>query len=55
VREPLGGAHRDPHSIAIRLKAVLLNQLAEVERGDVANLLDQRYKRLRRYGAFKAA
>jgi len=34
---------------------VLLNQLAEVERGDVANLLDQRYKRLRRYGAFKAA
>jgi len=55
VREPLGGAHRDPHSIAVRLKAVLLNQLAEVERGDVANLLDQRYKRLRRYGAFKAA
>jgi len=55
VREPLGGAHRDPHSIAIRLKAVLLNQLAEVERGDVANLLEQRYKRLRRYGAFKAA
>jgi acetyl-CoA carboxylase carboxyl transferase subunit alpha len=53
--EPLGGAHRDPHSIAVRLKAVLLNQLAEVERGDVSNLLDQRYKRLRRYGAFKAA
>jgi acetyl-CoA carboxylase carboxyl transferase subunit alpha len=55
VREPLGGAHRDPHAMAIRLKAVLLNQLAEVERGDTANLLDQRYKRLRRYGAFKAA
>jgi len=56
VREPLGGAHRDPHAMAIRLKAVLLNQLAEVERGgDVTNLLERRYKRLRRYGAFKAA
>jgi acetyl-CoA carboxylase carboxyl transferase subunit alpha len=55
VREPLGGAHRDPHAMAIRLKAVLLNQLAELERGDVAHLLEQRYKRLRRYGAFKAA
>jgi acetyl-CoA carboxylase carboxyl transferase subunit alpha len=55
VREPLGGAHRDPRSMAIRLKAVLLNQLAEIERDDVANLLQQRYKRLRRYGAYKAA
>src|SRR6478752_1215290 len=32
VREPLGGAHRDPHSIAVRLKAVLLNQLDDLER-----------------------
>jgi acetyl-CoA carboxylase carboxyl transferase subunit alpha len=55
VREPLGGAHRDPHAIAIRLKAVLLNQLADVERGDIPGLLEQRYKRLRRYGAFKGA
>jgi acetyl-CoA carboxylase carboxyl transferase subunit alpha len=55
VREPLGGAHRDPHAIAIRLKAVLLNQLADIERNDIAGLLEQRYKRLRRYGAFKAA
>jgi len=55
VREPLGGAHRDPHAMAIRLKAVLLNQLADVECVDTAGLLAQRYKRLRRYGAFKAA
>src|SRR5512142_1920217 len=55
VREPLGGAHRDPHAMAIRLKAVLLNQLDALERSDVAHLLEQRYKRLRRYGAFKAA
>jgi acetyl-CoA carboxylase carboxyl transferase subunit alpha len=55
VREPLGGAHRDPHSMAIRLKAVLLNQLDALERSDSAGLLDQRYRRLRRYGAYKAA
>ncbi|HZP65820.1 MAG TPA: acetyl-CoA carboxylase carboxyltransferase subunit alpha [Rudaea sp.] len=53
VREPLGGAHRDPHAIAVRLKAVVLNQLADVERDDTATMLAQRYKRLRRYGAFK--
>jgi acetyl-CoA carboxylase carboxyl transferase subunit alpha len=54
VREPLGGAHRDPHAMAIRLKAVLRNQLDELERSDRAGLVDERYKRLRRYGAFKA-
>ena len=53
-REPLGGAHRDPHAMAIRLKAVLRNQLDELERGDRAGLVGERYKRLRRYGAFKA-
>jgi acetyl-CoA carboxylase carboxyl transferase subunit alpha len=53
VREPLGGAHRDPRAMAIRLKAVLLNQLDVLERTDSAGLVEQRYRRLRRYGAFK--
>ena len=52
VREPLGGAHRNPRSMAIRLKAVLLNQLDELEQLDTATLLDRRYQRLRGYGAF---
>ncbi|HEX4479357.1 MAG TPA: acetyl-CoA carboxylase carboxyltransferase subunit alpha [Rudaea sp.] len=51
VREPLGGAHRDPHSIAVRLKAVMLNQLDELLPLDAATLVDERYKRLRRYGS----
>jgi len=55
VREPLGGAHREPHAMAVRLKAVLLNQLDELERSDGASLIEQRYRRLRRHGAFKAA
>ncbi|HET6554526.1 MAG TPA: acetyl-CoA carboxylase carboxyltransferase subunit alpha [Dyella sp.] len=52
VREPLGGAHRNPHSMAVRLKAVLMNQLDELEAMPTADLLEQRYKRLRGYGAY---
>jgi acetyl-CoA carboxylase carboxyl transferase subunit alpha len=52
IREPLGGAHRNPRSMAIRLKAVLMNQLDELEPLDDKALLDRRYQRLRRYGAY---
>jgi acetyl-CoA carboxylase carboxyl transferase subunit alpha len=52
IREPLGGAHRNPHSIAVRLKAILLAQLDELEQFDTAALLERRYQRLRGYGAF---
>ncbi|MDW2980705.1 MAG: acetyl-CoA carboxylase carboxyltransferase subunit alpha [Rhodanobacter sp.] len=52
IREPLGGAHRNPRSMAIRLKAVLLKQLDELEAMPLADLLAQRYKRLRSYGAY---
>ena len=55
VREPLGGAHRNPHSMAVRLKAVLLNQLRNLEGLDTGKLLEQRYQRLRKYGEFKVA
>jgi acetyl-CoA carboxylase carboxyl transferase subunit alpha len=55
VREPLGGAHRDPHAMAIRLKAVMLNQLEELDGLDPKSLVDARYRRLRRYGTVKAA
>jgi acetyl-CoA carboxylase carboxyl transferase subunit alpha len=53
IREPLGGAHRNPRSMAIRLKAVLLNQLDELEAVSERDLLEQRYKRLRGYGAYQ--
>ena len=52
VREPLGGAHRNPHSMAVRLKAVLLNQLDELEALPMDELLERRYRRLRGYGAY---
>jgi len=52
VREPLGGAHRNPRGMAVRLKAVLLNQLDALETMDTDALLEERYRRLRGYGAF---
>jgi acetyl-CoA carboxylase carboxyl transferase subunit alpha len=53
VREPLGGAHRNPRSMAVRLKAVLMNQLDELEAMPMPDLLEQRYQRLRSYGAYQ--
>ncbi len=55
IREPLGGAHRNPNSIAVRLKAVLLNQLETLDALDTSTLLEQRYQRLRQYGAYKTS
>jgi acetyl-CoA carboxylase carboxyl transferase subunit alpha len=55
VPEPLGGAHRDPATMAASLKQVLLDELAGLERVDMATLLEQRYQRLRSYGAYETA
>ena len=53
VREPIGGAHRNPTQMAKRLKAVLLNELDALEQIPTDDLLDRRYRRLRGYGAYE--
>jgi acetyl-CoA carboxylase carboxyl transferase subunit alpha len=53
IPEPLGGAHRDPIAMATILKARLLSELAELEKYDMPTLLQNRYQRLRGYGAFE--
>ena len=55
IREPIGGAHRNPTQMARRLKAVLLNELDALEQLPVDGLLERRYDRLRGYGAYEAA
>ncbi|HBN53735.1 acetyl-CoA carboxylase carboxyltransferase subunit alpha [Stenotrophomonas sp. MYb238] len=55
VREPIGGAHRNPKQMGRRLKAVLLNELDALEKLPVDELLAKRYARLRGYGAYEAA
>ena len=55
IKEPLGGAHRDPQRMAKRLKIVLLKELESLTAIPIDQLLEQRYKRLRGYGAYEAA
>ena len=55
VREPTGGAHRNPVQMARRLKAVLLNELDALQALDTGELLERRYQRLRSYGAYDTA
>ncbi|MFY2765277.1 acetyl-CoA carboxylase carboxyltransferase subunit alpha [Arenimonas sp. MALMAid1274] len=55
VPEPLGGAHRDPAEMARTLKQTILVELAALDRVDIPELLEQRYRRLRSYGAYEAA
>lgn len=54
IPEPLGGAHRDPTAMAAILKDTILDELAQLEKNDIPTLLENRYKRLRGYGAFEA-
>lgn len=55
VREPTGGAHRNPVQMAKRLKAVLLNELHALQGVPMDELLQRRYQRLRSYGAYDLA
>jgi acetyl-CoA carboxylase carboxyl transferase subunit alpha len=55
VREPLGGAHRDPQAMAESLKTALSRHLAEVSALPQGELLEKRRARLRGFGVFGEA
>jgi acetyl-CoA carboxylase carboxyl transferase subunit alpha len=52
IEEPLGGAHRDHHQMATRLKTYLSRQLNELESKPIDQLLDERYEKFRKIGVF---
>lgn len=52
LEEPLGGAHRDHHQMASRLKMYLSRTLSELESIPTDELLDQRYAKFRSIGVF---
>jgi acetyl-CoA carboxylase carboxyl transferase subunit alpha len=52
IPEPLGGAHRDPHQMAIRVKQYLSRTLRELLQRPIDKLLDERYAKFRRMGVF---
>ncbi|HXW10875.1 MAG TPA: acetyl-CoA carboxylase carboxyltransferase subunit alpha [Steroidobacteraceae bacterium] len=53
IKEPLGGAHRDPQAMADDLKAALLRHLEAVEALSDDELLARRYERLRNQGVYR--
>lgn len=52
ITEPLGGAHRDHHQMATRLKSYLSATLSELEAQPVDSLIEDRYEKFRRMGVF---
>jgi acetyl-CoA carboxylase carboxyl transferase subunit alpha len=55
LREPLGGAHRDPQAMADALKSALIRHLEAVEAAPEDQLLTRRYERLRGQGVYQSA
>ena len=52
ISEPIGGAHRDHHRMAARLKVYLLRSLRELVDRPVDQLLASRYDKFRRMGQY---
>ena len=55
LREPLGGAHRDPQVMAESLKAALARHLGEIADLPTDDLIERRRLRLRGFGVFGEA
>lgn len=53
VPEPLGGAHRDPRTMAASLKKALQDTLRQVSELAPNDLIERRFERLMGYGKFK--
>ncbi|MFT3788491.1 MAG: acetyl-CoA carboxylase carboxyltransferase subunit alpha [Tepidisphaeraceae bacterium] len=52
VPEPLGGAHRDPHTAAHNLEQFIAKSLRELKRFKLDNLLERRYEKFRNMGDY---
>lgn len=52
IEEPLGGAHRDHHLMASRMKQFLRSNLRELTKISVDQLVEKRYQRFRNFGVF---
>jgi len=52
VPEPLGGAHRDPHTAAHSLEQYISKALRDLKRCKIENLLERRYDKFRNLGMY---
>jgi acetyl-CoA carboxylase carboxyl transferase subunit alpha len=55
IREPLGGAHREPQAMAESLKAALITHLSEMDALPAGELIERRHARLRAFGVYGQA
>jgi acetyl-CoA carboxylase carboxyl transferase subunit alpha len=55
IEEPLGGAHRDHHQMAARMKMYLVKCLKELVGQKPQTLVDNRYDKYRQMGVFLEA
>jgi acetyl-CoA carboxylase carboxyl transferase subunit alpha len=53
IKEPLGGAHRDPQGTAANLKKVIKKELASLKTIPKDKLIKARYDKIRSVGVFK--
>ncbi len=53
IKEPLGGAHRNPQETAENLKAVIKKELAALKNIPKEKLIESRYDKFRSIGVFK--
>lgn len=52
VKEPAGGAHRDPETTYESLKKVLVKEIKALKKQKTEDLLNKRYEKFRDYGEF---
>jgi acetyl-CoA carboxylase carboxyl transferase subunit alpha len=55
IKEPLGGAHRDPQMMADSVKDAVLRHLSELQARPLEQLMKSREERLRGYGVYSDA
>ena len=52
IKEPKGGAHKNPQKTAEEIKNSIVNFLSKVKDKDLEGLIDERYKKFRNMGNF---
>ena len=52
IDEPLGGAHRNPHEAIHNLETYLIKTVRDLRRFKIENLIENRYRKIRRIGEF---
>lgn len=53
IREPIGGAHRDPHATADSIKKTIISDLRSLKKIPKKKLAEKRFEKFRAIGVFK--